>query len=551
MSQPAKKEFVFRKHMSIGEADAENDKQFLEDCFIDNGDYSVLEDTEAPQSIVLGRTGVGKSALLERLEESCEHVIRIEPDELALRHVSNSTILNFFEELGVNLDIFYNLLWQHTLAVELIKNKYNIDSSQAKTNFFDSISALISGNQKKQQALKYIEEWGDKFWIDTETRIKEFTEKLESSLEASVESGIPGLKITAGATKNLSEEQKSEVIYYGKQVVNSVQIEKLSKIISLLSDDIFTDPQYKTYILIDRLDENWVEDDLRYKLIRALIETIKKFRNIKPVKIIMTLRTDLLDRVLERTRDPGFQKEKYTSLFLTIRWTKEQLKDLLDKRINHLLKHKYTNSNVYFEDIFPRKIDKITSADYIIDRTLLRPRDAIIFVNECLVEAEGASEISAGTIKKAEQVYSHNRLESLQYEWFVEHPLLSTYVEVLSKKSTNFRAKTLSEEELEELVIKLSYEADPNDSSKDIVIQTSEKYMNCKNEESQKILTELRQNLLFTLYKIGVIGIKVDGTSSTAWVTNRTQNIRANKIDVTSIVYVHRMLWRELAIDQR
>jgi len=177
------------------------------------------------------------------------------------------------------------LLWQHTLAVELIKNKYDIDGPQAKSNFIDSIAALISGNHKKQQALKYIEEWGHKFWVDTETRIKEFTDKLEANLKSSIDSNIPGVKLSSQAAALLSEEQKSEVIHYGKKVVNEVQIEKLAKIVNLLAEDIFTDPQKKVYILIDRLDENWVEDGLRYKLIRALIETIRKFRNIEPVKI--------------------------------------------------------------------------------------------------------------------------------------------------------------------------------------------------------------------------------------------------------------------------
>jgi len=94
MSKVAKQDFVFKKHMSVGEADAENDNQFLSECFTDIGDYEVLEDTNAPQSIVLGRTGVGKSALLEQIEKNSDRIIRIEPEQLALRHVSNSTILN-------------------------------------------------------------------------------------------------------------------------------------------------------------------------------------------------------------------------------------------------------------------------------------------------------------------------------------------------------------------------------------------------------------------------------------------------------------------------
>lgn len=35
------------------------------------------------------------------------------------------------------------------------------------------------------------------------------------------------------------------------------------------------------YIIIDQLDDNWAENDTRYKFIRALIEEIKVFRKIK------------------------------------------------------------------------------------------------------------------------------------------------------------------------------------------------------------------------------------------------------------------------------
>jgi len=545
MSKTAQSDFVFKKHMSIGEVDAENDIKFLKECFVDIGDYDVLVSTDAPQSIVLGRTGVGKSALLSHLENSCERVIRIEPEELALRHISNSTILHFFEDLGVKLDIFYNLLWQHTLAVELIRHKYNIDSEASKTNFIDTISALISGNLKKQQALKYIEEWGDKFWVDTEARIKEFTDKLETSLKSSVASKIPGLKFTADGGAMLSEEQKSEVMYYGKKVVSTVQIEKLSRIVNLLADDIFTDPQQKTYVLIDRLDENWVEDELRYKLIRALIETIKKFRHIKPVKIIITLRTDLLNRVLEKTRDSGFQREKYNSLFLQIGWNKEQLKSLIDMRVNYLLKHKYTKSEVYFDDIFPAKIDKASASDYILDRTLLRPRDAIMFVNTCLRESQGKTIIDSSTIKLAEKAYSLDRIESLKYEWFVEHPQLEKYLDVLHHKTSSFKVSVITEGDLESLILELAVL--PIDNADNVVISAHE-YMKIVSPAS---LSRFLQDVLYILYKIGVVGIKLDGNSSVRWVHDKTQDLTPRKIKPTSIVYIHKMLWRSLAIDKR
>lgn len=548
MAKSPKQDFVFKKHMSIGEADAENDLNFLADCFVDIGDFEVIENTEAPQSIVLGRTGIGKSALLEQLESSSENVIRIEPESLALRHISNSTILNFFEGLGVNLDIFYNLLWQHTFAVELIKYKYNIDSIQAKTNFIDLISNLLSGNYKKQQALKYIEEWGDKFWVDTETRIKELTEKLEASLKSSISSNVPGVKITGGAGGAMTEEVKSEVIHYGKKVVNTVQIEKLAKLVNILADDIFNDRKQKTFIVIDRLDENWVDDELRYKLIKALIETIKKFRAIKPVKIVITLRTDLLHRVLDKTKDSGFQPEKYNSFYLKMGWNRPQLKSLLDMRINQLLKNKYTNSEVFFEDIFPNKIDKVTPLDYILDRTLMRPRDAIIFVNECLIEAQGKTEITGSMIKQAELAYSQGRLESLKFEWRTEHQLLEKYIELLHHKNSKFKVSSILDEELEQVILGLI--EIPKEQG-DLAVKSAHDYVKSSYPSSLSFMAQVRQNILYTLYKIGIVGIKVDGTSTVKWSHDRTQNLTLKLIEQTSIVYIHKMLWRSLAIDKR
>jgi len=548
MAQDPQKSFVFKKHMNIGEADAEHDKLYLEECFEDIGDYDVLQNSLSPQAIIVGRTGIGKSALLEQLEKSEQKIIRLEPEELALRHVSNSSVLRFFEDSGVNLDVFYNLLWQHVFAVELIKNRYNIESEIAKESFFENLKNRLSGNSSKQKAISYIEEWGGKFWLDTEARVKEITEKLEDSLQSTIGSNVPSLKFGIGGTSKLSEEQKTEVVHYGKQVVSSIQIKKLSKIIDLLAEDIFDDPQNKTYIIIDRLDENWVDDQLRYKLIRALIETIKKFRTIENIKIIFTLRKDLLNRVIENTKDAGFQLEKYSSLFLELGWNKVQLLSLLDKRVNHLLKHQYTKNEVTFSDIFPHKIDKVTSAEYILDRTLLRPRDAIMFVNECLIESQGKTQITPTIIKLAEKAYSTKRIESLKYEWFVEHPALEHYIDMLNKKTSRFKVNSITNDDIDDFIIRIT---ESKYSHEDSVIKSATSYVKSQYPQTETYRNQLIQNLLFTLYKVGVIGIKVDGTSSVKWIHDRTQDLTPQKIMNTSIVYIHKVLWRPLAIDKR
>jgi hypothetical protein len=96
-----------------------------------------------------------------------------------------------------------------------------------------------------------------------------------------------------------------------------------------LDDVLLTDPQKKYYLTIDKLDDEWVEDQLRFRLIRALIETSLDFARVKNVKIIVALRNDLLDRVFRFTRDAGFQEEKFRTSMLQVSWTKEKLTEIL------------------------------------------------------------------------------------------------------------------------------------------------------------------------------------------------------------------------------
>nr|WP_249541339.1 hypothetical protein [Escherichia coli] len=215
----------------------------------------------------------------------------------------------------------------------------------------------------------------------------------------------------------------------------------------MLAEYSFDDPQKNYYIIIDQLDDNWAENDTRYKFIRALIEEIKVFRKIKNIKIIAALRLDLLRSVFNITRGSGFQEEKYESYILDIKWTSQQLTELVQKRVREVYKRQYTREDVTIKDIFPKAKGGhlgITPIEYIIERTLFRPRDVLQYVNECFNVALNRERISWDSIHKAEAVYSLKRLRSLKEEWGDIYPSFEETIEILRNLPDKFSRTSMS-----------------------------------------------------------------------------------------------------------
>lgn len=67
--------------------------------------------------------------------------------------------------------------------------------------------------------------------------------------------------------------------------------------------------------MIDKLDEKWVDETVRFDLIRALIECLRSFNKISKLKVVVAIREDVLERVVQDNRDIGFQRENTTTIF--------------------------------------------------------------------------------------------------------------------------------------------------------------------------------------------------------------------------------------------
>lgn len=534
--------FSFRKHDNVGAAAAENDSQFLEECFVDTGELDFLLDTKNSKRIIVGRTGAGKTALLHRLRHCNEKVIQLSPHDLSLNFIATNKVIAFFEEAGVNLSPFYVLLWKHLLVVELIKERYQIVDEPSYKRFMNSISSLVKKRDRnKELALEYFEKWGNKFWLTTEERIKELTSRVENSLSFGANGKLYGVPITVEGARKLTDEQRTEVVEHGLDAVSRVQIRELENMLTVLEENIFEDCKNPYYVTIDMLDEDWADDRIRFKLIRSLIDVVNRFKRLSNVKIIMALRHDLLYKVLYSGSTAGFQEEKFKSLYLTLKWDKKDLQEIVRTRINKLIVRHYTKGDVLFDDVFPPRVDGKDTFDYMLERTFYRPRDIIVFVNDCLDLCAGKPKISAAIIKDAEHRYSAERLQSLAHEWALLLPDLSHTSRLLFGMSEHFEVSTITPEILharfENIAVSLSTEsADP--ITKQLFALYSE---NASNFES------IRSFVLREFYAVGLVGIKSGPSEPIAWARNNNYaRMAPGQVRPSSSIYIHPMFQRVL-----
>ncbi|MGY3170846.1 hypothetical protein ACVWYU_000219 [Pseudomonas sp. TE12234] len=530
------------RNLKVGALDAEADTDLLNKCFIDNGYLSQIMDVDSPASIILGRTGSGKSALLYKVAKTAQKFVKLDPNDISVRFLESSDIIQFFDSLGVSLDLFYRLLWRHVLTVEFLKLRYDIKSESDSRSFIDGLFNTFSRDVTKKKAIEYFNEWGNKFWLDTDEHLKEITRKLESDTKSTIGVKYSGIGLNSASVSRLSDQERIEVSQRASQVVSGLQIRKLNEVLDLLAEHSFSDPQKKFFILIDQLDEEWAATETRVRFIRALIEEIKTFRKIRQAKIIAALRKDLLDQVFDKTRDSGFQQEKYESYLMTLKWSADDLSNLIETRLNEVFKSQYTRQRIKFTDLFPkpRKGGGQTSIDFIIERTLRRPRDALQFVNECFAIAYERERISWRAMLAAEAQYSEKRLKSLKEEWGDVFPSFEDTVEILRNIKSTFTRSMIKDTTLEDIMVSLS-EGDSRDPCVAIVRKYYETNSTVKESEIQTIM-------LSCLYRVGALGIKVSSSDTYIWSHVDQSSVTKGEIKRAEHFKVHKMLHRSLDI---
>lgn len=335
------------KDYKFGYADAQKEldrePEIFEQAFYDPHDY-LKELIDGYKYLIVGRKGTGKSAYSSKLQKISKENKKLVVKQIKLNDFQFTT----FKKCNVDSDIVgnnkYNLPWKIILLTNICKIFYD-DFDITEVKEFNKVIDIL-----KEMNL----------FLDIS-----FNNKIKSvkKLKGGLDLGIIDASIEA--------QVGDKPIDY---------IDRLSIMVKLLSDTL-SNLELNNRRLIFILDG--LDDLLRIKeeqsiilssLIRSIDEINELFVQKKQLtKIILLIREDMLNKLV----DTDLNKIIRDSAIL-INWTTTptDLKKLVD------LRFKYSGSGRKEEcwlDILPSKIRYKSSWDYLIQNTLLKPRDLLQF----------------------------------------------------------------------------------------------------------------------------------------------------------------------------
>ena len=533
---------ITKNSISIGFRDAENDDEFLENCFVHHQSIEELKDINSPRMILVGRTGAGKTAIVKRIHNNnLDYAEILDIKALSMRYISNSDVLDFLNRIGANLDLLFQEVWKHVILIEYIKKKYKINNEIKKNSFFDSIKQYFGRDLKRKKSIEYLEQFDGKFFSDADENLTELIKKYESRFFGEISADIAKFKSRGNYVKQLSEEQKSDIVRRIRHIIDPTQVTNLQKVFEILAE-YSKEKKEKTYILIDNLDEQWVDDSIRFKLIGALLTSVKQLRKIPSLKTIVAIRFDILDRTL--IENPHIQKERFEDNVSYLNWDVAQLQEFVDRRMAYLYKRQYSKDNVGFSDVFSSPVGKLNPFEFMVDRTLKRPRDLLTYVNLCLERSQGKADVSANDIRQAEREYSASRLREIIDEWKDTYPTLEPLITQLKSYGLTIEFDKISTHDfIEDLVLNISY---TKNAEYDPIYKLANEIISEKDSIPINKILNFANEVIKILFYTGAIGIKLSPNETYTWSGQSKLNVNEFNLTNNSKIQFHKMLLSSL-----
>jgi hypothetical protein len=391
-SLPSRPDF---DRLYFGRDDAESDagsSGLLRAGFLRTAAFNMVMDGR--KQLLIGRKGAGKSAICVMLADSVDTAASVvTPDEISADEIRQ------FELQGLTRQTAKQLIWRYVLAVQVAKLVLH-HARGAHPRQPPSVSHLRKFLLENGE-LNDDPRWHERFW--------KTIQKLQSSL--SLEAF--GVKASVELGK---EPVPSEGIRVSQQL--DVVEDRLGRVIRDLD---CPDGHGPLLVLVDQLEKVWSNDVNSDDMIIGLLTAAKHVSGrFAGVRCVVCIRSDIYDTLQFPDRD------KFRGDEMRIEWTPAALVDMLLARAGASVGSSEAVRGL-FGDYFPGTVDGRPTEAYLVERTLMRPRDLIQFANLCRDTAakNGRWRVREQDIVEAERQYSVWKVQDLANEYLFNYPFLS------------------------------------------------------------------------------------------------------------------------------
>jgi hypothetical protein len=178
----------------------------------------------------------------------------------------------------------------------------------------------------------------------------------------------------------------------------------------------------KTWVLIDRIDESWDGSDKAVILLMAMMHAcVELSSSCDFMRPLLFLRENVFDKV--RLTDKEFSRLE--TFVTSLEWTREQLVELVERRLNSSLIAKYALHGdtwaAFFEDGAAQP-----SEDLVFRYCQYRPRDVLIYCSLAIEIAQSRlrERVAIEDLLQAKRQFSESRLKDLCDEYADNFPQL-------------------------------------------------------------------------------------------------------------------------------
>jgi len=386
--------------IDFGDVAAENEINALRSYFVPTAQYNEVRRGHA--RLVVGRKGSGKTAIFYGVRNaywtSQSHIVLdLKPEGHQFTKLRETVLRPLSQGMREHV---VTAFWEYLLLMELAHKILEGDQQFA---------------QRMPERLRLYDRIRDLYGADANTEQGDFSERLLTLVNRII--------VRYGDTGAITSS--GEITQY-------IYLTDIKELLVNLSQ--YLRHKEGVWLLFDNLDKGWpvngaLPEDIL--ILRSLLEATRKLqrqleRDDVEFRAVVFIRNDIYEHLLLATPDKG----KDTAVPLD--WADpEAFQDVVHRRMM-----KSTGHEEPFEQLWPTFFDTHVlgeeSFSYILERTLMRPRDLLRFLRECVNVAvnRGHGRISESDILQAEKTYSDDKLQEIAFELQDVSP---EYPEVLFK----------------------------------------------------------------------------------------------------------------------